>query len=220
MIDIKDTSSIFQLAFGLNAVILVIYQNSYQKRKELLDYVASEIKKHDKNAVIENDYILNSFPSYKKIKYLFFFFISLSFFSILCSFYFLVEAVLEPESEMCENLFIFLSVFLVLVNPVLYYIYKVILDSLISLVKDKTTITKDTAIYMSIAMNMISEDRESNKASSKVEYELQKNFFSNRIRRFKDKLNKNPFLHPIKWYKDREKKKFRDEILKEENIKR
>ena len=52
MIDIKDTSSIFQLAFGLNAVILVIYQNSYQKRKELLDYVASEIKKHDKNANI------------------------------------------------------------------------------------------------------------------------------------------------------------------------
>lgn len=219
MIDIKDTSSIFQLAFGLNAVILAIYQNSYQKRKELLDYVASEIKKHDKNANIENDYILNSFPSYKIIKYLFFFFIFLSISSILCSFYFLVEAVLEPESKMCENLFIFLSVFLILVNPILYYIYKVLLDSLISLVKDKTTITKDLAIQMSKMMNLISKNRESNKAFSKVAYELRKNIFSNRIRRFKDKLNKNPFLHPIKWYKDREMKRFCDEILKEENIK-
>ena len=34
MIDIKDTSSVFQLAFGLNAVIMVIFKNSYQKRKE------------------------------------------------------------------------------------------------------------------------------------------------------------------------------------------
>lgn len=219
MIDIKDTSSIFQLAFGLNAVILVIYQNSYQKRKELLDYVASEIKKHDKNAIIENEYILNNFPSYKKIKYLFFFFISLSFFSILCSFYFLVKAVLEPESEMCENLFIFLSVFLILINPVLYYIYKIILDSLISLVKDKTTITKDTALYMSKSMNVISKNKESNKVFSKGLYELDKKIYSNKIRRLKNKLNKNPFLHPIKWYKDREMKNFCDGILKEENIK-
>lgn len=219
MIDIKDTSSIFQLAFGLNAVILVIYQNSYQKRKELLDYVASEIKKHDKNAVIENDYILNSFPSYKIIKYLFFFFIFLSISSILCSFYFLVEAVLEPESKMCENLFIFLSVFLILVNPILYYIYKVILDSLISLVEDRTTITKDLAIYMSKMMNIIKIDRETMKAFSKISHEANKIIFRSKIRRFKNKLNTNPFLHPLKWYRNRKMKKYCDEILKEENIK-
>ena len=99
---------------------------------------------------------------------------------------------------MCENFFIFLSVFLILITPVFYYIYKVILDSLISLVKDKTIITKDTAIYMSKAMNIMSKNRESNKAFSKAAYELQKKLFSNRIRKFKDKLNKNPFLHPIK----------------------
>ena len=219
MIEIKDTSSVFQLAFGLNAVILVIYQNSYQKRKELLDYVTLEIKKHYKNVNIENEYILNSFPSYKKIKYLFFFFISLSFLSILCSFYYLVKAVLEPESEMCENLFIFLSTFLILVNPVLYYIYKVILDSLISLIKDKNTITKDTAIYMSESMNSLSKYKESKKAFSKVAYELNKIFFRRRLERFKNKLNNNPFLHPIKWYENREMRKFSDEMFKEKNIK-
>lgn len=217
MIEIKDTSSVFQLAFGLNAVMMVIYNNSYQKRKELLDYVSSEIHKHVKNTNIENEYILNSFPTYKKIKYLFFFFILLSFFSILCSFYYLVIAVVEPKLEMCENLFISLSVFLILVNPILYYFYRVLLNSLISLIKDKSTITKQKAIYMSIAMNAIKKNRESNKAISKLLYEANKIIFRSKIRRFRDSLNTNPILHPVKWYKDREMKKFINEILNEQH---
>ncbi len=72
---------------------------------------------------------------------------------------------------------------------------------------------------MSKSMNVISKYKESNKAFSKLSYELDKKIFSNKIRRFKNKLITNPFLNPIKWYKDREMKKFRDEMFKDENTK-
>lgn len=220
MIDIKDTSSVFQLAFGLNAVIMIIFKNSYQKRKEFLDHIGSEIKKHVRTSNIENQFLLSSYPTYKKIKYIFFFFIVLSIFSILCSFYYLVAAVLEPTLKMSEDLFLTLSVFLILINPILYYFYEVMLDLLISLIKDKSKITKDTAIQMSKVMNMISKNREFNNEISEKLQKTNKLIFESKIKSFQYKLKTNPFLHPLKWYKKREMKRYVNMILEEENIKK
>ncbi len=216
MIDIKDTSSVFQLAFGLNAVIMVIFKNSYQKRKEFLDYMASEIQKHVGNSNIENQYLLNCYPPYKKIKYAFYFFIVLSISSILCSFCYLVEAALVPDLKISENIFIALSVILILVNPILYYFYEFTLNSSISIIKEKSVITKDDAIFMSKFMNILSESKESDEILSKKLRETEKLIFRSKISRIKYKLKTNPFLHPLKWYKNREMEKYVNIILEEE----
>ena len=101
--ELSNTSSIFQLALGVNAVFAVLLNHYFRIRSELVSTFAAQLREHnpDFSAVGREKhvakYLFRATIGYKVVHFFFIGCLILTLISALVSFYFLLKAALFPK---------------------------------------------------------------------------------------------------------------------------
>lgn len=124
---IKDTSTIFQLAFGLNLVSGIWISNFFEARtlfwKEF-ENTLSEVVPPDQFNNPNLFRILESvFPDFKRMTDYSLLVVVYSALTVIFCFLALIMAVIDPTKELNIYMFILMSTFFLIMNPILYYFF-------------------------------------------------------------------------------------------------
>lgn len=144
--ELQFTSSIFQLAFGLNAVFVVLLNRYLTLRTDLTDEFIRKLNAHNPALDLAGKrkhvtkYLFRTMVGYRAFNTFLFFCIVLALFSSGVSLYFLLKAALDPTEEISSTLVTWLTLGFVVVNPVLYFAFLRASDWFLSAVKTRLVI--------------------------------------------------------------------------------
>lgn len=215
MINLQDTTTIFQLAFGINAVMLAIINKQDEHKNRLINLLVSKMLKYEpsftattkevKNALLE------TFKYHKYFKITFYIVLIISFSSVICSFCFLISAAVNPTTKIDSLAFIVLSTFLILINPIIYYFYHNFLNKVIQVFEDKTSISETDTSSILLYIKIKKEQAEFDKLILQS-YEAHWKYKINKLKNF---FVFHPIFHPIRWLKSKLLEKEINKIIKE-----
>jgi hypothetical protein len=132
---LSNTSTIFQLAFALNAVCAVLVKHYINQTNDVSISLTEKLKQYKPDFLIEGRerrlwrYLFLSMPSYRFVRYLFIYSVIAAVFSVTIFFYYLLQASLYPNELMSIHLFIFLSVLTIIINPIYFSFFTIYLNS-------------------------------------------------------------------------------------------
>lgn len=128
-IELQYTSSIFQLAIGLNAVFPLLSSHYSRLKREMVVIVLEELRRHEpefasrgKEKHIEN-FMFDAMFGYRAFRWFTRLCMVLSMLSLLVSFGFLLEAATHHDSQISERLLTFLACSMILFSPTIYYLF-------------------------------------------------------------------------------------------------
>jgi hypothetical protein len=138
-IALANTTTILQLAFGLNGVIAVLINEYSRKSEHITALFIDKLRLHKPNFSIGErqerfeEYLFGSMPGYRFVRRLFVLSISLSIISIIFSFYYLIQAAINPkETISCEilscEIFVVCATMMVIVNPAIFAMFRFVSD--------------------------------------------------------------------------------------------
>ncbi|HCE3037112.1 hypothetical protein [Vibrio parahaemolyticus] len=127
--ELTNTLTIAQLAFGVNAVIgfmLTRYFNEISSFTEKGSRFIGEHKVHEASFDVEEDDLIKALervlPEFKIISRIYLIVMFYSFLCVIVSFSALILASLYPALDVSSFVFVLISFILVLLNPCLYYV--------------------------------------------------------------------------------------------------
>jgi hypothetical protein len=138
---LSNTSTIFQLSFGVNAVCAVLINGYLNQTRELVIAFTDKIKQHKPDFSIEGktnrfrEFLFRSMPGYRLVRRLFICSISLAVCSIIISFYYLVKAALYPNCLIKSHYFLFIAIVTIIINPTVYFVFFMISGTFLTGIK-------------------------------------------------------------------------------------
>ncbi len=124
---IKDTTTIFQLAFGLNLISGIWISNFFEARtlfwKEFENTISEVVPPDQYNNPNLFRILESVFPDFKKMTDYCLLVVAYSSVTVIICFLALIMAIIDPTKELNMYMFILMSTFFLLVNPILYYFF-------------------------------------------------------------------------------------------------
>ena len=140
--ELANTSSIFQLALGVNAVFAVLLNHYLRYKNELVRTFAARLNEYSPSFNAKGrekhiaKYLFRATIGYKVIHFYFIVCVVFALGSAAVSFYFLLRAALVPKDYIPNKLLILLSI-VTLVNPVLYFCFFKASELFLNLIRER-----------------------------------------------------------------------------------
>lgn len=214
---LSNTATIFQLAFGLNAVCAILINRYLAQRSKVISAYVDRIKVLKPEFSIDGKeeslkrVMAKAMPGYRLLKKFFVFCISLAALSLVTSFLFLLAAAIRPDNEVSDSIFALLAFILVITNPAIYYIFFVLLDMLLEGVNKRMEINLASveSLELFLGDEELLAEVETLLLNTRMESLAQK-FFRWKAK-FLNALNK--LLHPIETFETWRKMKLREKLV-------
>jgi len=224
-VKISDTSSIFQLALGVNAVFAILLNHYLSQRNNLLKLFAEKIQEHkpDFHIAGKEDFLIkymsNSMAGYRFFNKYFIVCAIISASSIMFSFYWLLQAAIYPTWVISARAFVFVSTVLIIVNPVVYFSFFKLTETLLLALRTKFTIKSQYIPFIEDSIDTY----ELIERANNIIINSKRYGFNKKIEAIKSRVHNTLkiLLHPIDCLKKRRTERFiEDEINKLKSKKR
>lgn len=200
---LQYTSSIFQLALGVNAVFAILLNQYLAVRAKLVDEFIQKLKNHNPSLSLDGKqkhlikYLFRAMRGYRVINAYFILCVVLAVFSGGISLYYLLRSALAPTEEIASWLLTALTLGFLAANPVLYFGFLRVCDWLLLQVKNNLTIQADhvSLIEQSIELSELCDSANEIIAKAHIHaWEFKKRRL---IEAFKYRTE--PIIHPIRF---------------------
>jgi hypothetical protein len=219
---LSNTTSIFQLALGVNAVFAIVLNHYLRHKKEIVATVADKLKQHNAEFSVKGKerhlikYLYRATVGYRVFHVYFLSCLLLSILSVSISFYYLLKAALHPTDEISALWLTFLSIVTLLLNPVVYFLFFRLSEWFLFAVREHLEIEADSAQLIEICVS-VSEMIETSKlliARSQLSSEVLK------IKEAKITIKRIgiPLIHPIRYLRKRKLDKEINEVRKKSGL--
>lgn len=144
--ELQYTSSIFQLALGVNGVFAFLINHFLSIRNRLVTEFMAKVTQLDPNIQLSErrrylvKYLYRSMAGYRFFHAFFLVAISVAAISGALAFYYLLRAALAPTEIISDGYLTFLTAVMLLLNPIIYFTFYRASESLLSAVKEKMKI--------------------------------------------------------------------------------
>jgi hypothetical protein len=145
-VNLSNTSSIFQLAIGVNAVFAVLLNQYLNHKKRIVHLFINKIKDHKPNFSPTGkekhiaDYTFHSMPGFRLFKRFFILCSVMSSSSVLISFYCLLLGAFNTNYIITSGWLIFLSMLTIIINPIIYFIFFKLSEAILFALEVKFTL--------------------------------------------------------------------------------
>jgi hypothetical protein len=126
---IQFTSSIFQLAFGVNAVFVILLNHYLGLKASLTEDFIRKLQELDPSLLLDGKrkhltkYLIRAMVWYRIFNAYFLFCIALAVISCAVSVYYLLQAALVPDEKISSVLLTTLTYIFLVANPILYFVF-------------------------------------------------------------------------------------------------
>jgi len=127
IIQLSNTSTIFQLSFGINAIFALVVNHCLKQKKDLMIIFVNKIESHEGSSSVEGKkkyfakYLFRLLVSHRFIYNFFCFRMILASASVFASYCFHLRAAEYPSEEIPRFNLFYLSAIMLLGNPIIYY---------------------------------------------------------------------------------------------------
>ncbi len=164
--ELANTSSIFQLALGVNAVFAVLLNHYLRYKNELVRTFAARLNEYSPSFNAKGrekhiaKYLFRATIGYKVIHFYFIVCVVFALGSAAVSFYFLLRAALVPKDYIPNKLLILLSIVTLVINPVLYFCFFKASELFLNLIRERLQLKAEMVQLVEICIK-VSETTES-----------------------------------------------------------
>jgi|GEM_PF-2189801 len=212
MILLDKTTSILQIAFGINFIFGYLLINFISLKEELINTFIQEITSHfpnfnltDKKPVV--NVLLSLNKVYRVMNLLFVFSFIIAFLNTVTAFILLYKAAVSPElASIKQSYFLVICIWMLFISPTIYWLTKAILEKLIERSK-KEQLSYPEANQVIETLKLTENISDSTRLIDKLYVEYKISCMKSRIRHSIRTIQK--VMHPIKYYQD---KKLQQEI--------
>lgn len=221
-VQLSNTTAIFQLSFGLNAVCAGLINRYLSQTRDLVIDFTNKIKAHKPDFSIEGKdwrlrkFLFGAMIGYRLVRRLFIFCISLALCSVLISFYFLIKAAFCPNASLQGSYFLAISVTTIVINPIIYFIFFTLSDIFLRAVKQKIDV--EAALVPLIEEYLSWPETLKNLDAMMQEATKRRREFRYKIAKRKVFRILGIVLHPVRSIKSWRATNLADKILREHNL--
>jgi len=202
---LQYTSSIFQLALGVNAVFAILLNQYLAVRAKLVDEFVLKLKNHNPSLSLDGKqkhlikYLFRAMRGFRVINAYFILCVVLAVFSGGVSLYYLLQSALAPNEEIASWLLTTLTLGFLVANPVLYFGFLRASDWLLLQVKNNLTIQADcvSLVGESIEISKLCDSADEMIAKAQIiAWGFKKRMLIEAI-----KYRTEPIIHPIRFFR-------------------
>lgn len=203
--ELQYTISIFQLAFGVNAVFVWLLDHHTVIKNKIVEDFLIKVNAYEPNFLTKENskflttYISKTVRGYKIVKAFFIILFIVALSSCGISIFCLLYAALHPQKKISPGLPVVLSIIFIIVNPILYFVYIKASNKIASVIKDKMELTEGLVELIKLSFSAY----EMVDKTDDVLMELELRRYKNKFRKVKSNIYRcvYVFLRPIRFLK-------------------
>jgi hypothetical protein len=150
--ELQYTSSIFQLAFGVNAVFALLLNHYFSLRAKLTDEFIRKLKTHNPALSLDGKqkhitkYLFRAIGGYRIFHAYFIFCIVVAIVSSGVSLCYLLQAALAPTAKISSTILAVLTIGFLIISPILYFVFLRASDWFFLLVTNRAIQKEDVSL--------------------------------------------------------------------------
>ncbi|ACX95805.1 hypothetical protein [Halothiobacillus neapolitanus] len=218
---LQYTSSIFQLALGVNAVFGILLNHYFSVRAQLVVDFTQKLKDHNPDISFDvkqkhlTKYLFRTMRGYRLFNTYFILCVALAVLSGGASFYYLLQSALAPAEPISSELLTVLAIILLVVTPAVYFSFFRASDWFLLLIRERLAFHagEELLIKLSIETSEFLKSMDEKLAEAEIlRWRLQKQRIISAI-----KSCTEPILHPIRSIQRHRAKRVVDRLRRQFN---